>query len=548
MAAGSADGGDALDKTMPAVVVGGVPQTGDIEPVPLPESLMEASSSSTTLQYKDFKTGLIVKDWRLEEPLGEGGGGKVFACTHTETERRGAFKVVNLRDGPQLGVQLSKLTFEVRTFNQKLHPNVIAVLDANLRKRPMWMVTEFIPGRPLEAELDAHPEGLDLDVALHYAEQIGDGLATVHALGVIHRDLKPANILVRTDTMQPVIIDFGESRFRQAKTHVGTGKVYGSVGYAPPEMLSPDWSAVADGRIDVFQLGVILYEMVSAQGSPFRIGTRSMMESVIATVRSEPPSLEARVGPEVWAIIWRALRKRPEERFPTMADMVAAIREERARRGFAQDANPTAPLPSQTAPSLSAPTTPSPASWAHAPTYAPDAGSVRSSSAAHAMDVVAATSQAVHAGTPPTASPSTNNRTVLLAGISVVLLLGLLGVVGFVELNGNRDDDVRQGDDAARAAASQQEAAAELDPPRVETDDGDAPSLAEKEESPNSSSAPSPNDSLSADAPSTAAAPTPPPPLPAAPAPAQRIRRTSRPASPPPSPPPPKKKKYVPDF
>ncbi len=430
----------ALDATLPVAYLGGVPQTGDIEPVSLPGETL-SSSVTPSLRYEDFKPGITVKDWLLDKPLGEGGGGKVFACIHTQTQRRGAFKVVNLREGPHQEVQLSKLTFEVRTFNEKIHPNVVHCLDANLRQRPMWMVTEYIPGRPLDEVLEDNAGGLAVDVALHYAEQIGSGLAAVHVLGVVHRDLKPQNVLLREDTFQPVIIDFGESRFRQARTHTGSGKVFGSLGYTPPEMLmaGSDASGLADGRIDVFQLGVLLYEMLTGQGSPFRAGAANFSEVIVATLRQEPPSLEADVGPEVWAIIWRALRKHPDERFPTMADMVAAIRQERQRRGFVEDTNRTSLLSSMDGSlSLSASLPSTPSAMTHAQTQAQAPASygvpMLQPAAAHAGQGASPSTSHVHTAPAATgtAPASGSSRMTLLAVLSVVMLLGVGGMAAFV--------------------------------------------------------------------------------------------------------------------
>jgi len=330
-------------------VIGGVPQLdlGVTQPSPgAPDAAtpapagMPTPSSSPGLSYGDFKPGLVVSKWKLLEKIGKGGSAKVFKVQHTETHRYAAMKVLAAqRKGAELEVQLSKLAAEVRTFNEKVHPSIVHHLDANLSEPTYWIVTELLDGRSLEEIIkDSGP--MSTELLLRYAGQLANGLSVVHGFGVIHRDLKPSNVLI-SDAYLATVIDFGESRFRTARTQ---HQLYGTVGYTPVEMLmdkdntkTADGRELADGRIDVYQLGLIMYEMATGGENPFTTGRQTNGEIIQAIVHLEPPSLEHVVGPHTWAIIWRALRKHPDDRFASMADMAVAIQQARQDLGYRDD-------------------------------------------------------------------------------------------------------------------------------------------------------------------------------------------------------------------
>lgn len=338
-------------------VIGGVPQLDlgitQLSPgtavTATPSTTSTSSTVSPTLSYGDFKPGVVVSKWKLLEKIGKGGSAKVFKVQHTETHRYAAMKVLAAqRKGAELEVQLSKLAAEVRTFNEKVHPSIVHHLDANLSEPTYWIVTELLDGRPLDEVIkDGGP--MSTNLLLHYAGQIASGLSVVHGFGVIHRDLKPTNILV-SDAHLATVIDFGESRFRTARTQ---HQLYGTVGYTPVEMLmdkdntkTADGRELADGRIDVYQVGLIMYEMATGGENPFTSGRQTNGEVIQAIVHLEPPSLEQVVGPHTWAIIWRALRKHPDDRFASMADMAVAIQSARQALGYHEDLDRTSLLAS----------------------------------------------------------------------------------------------------------------------------------------------------------------------------------------------------------
>jgi hypothetical protein len=169
---------------------------------------------------------------------------------------------------------------------------------------------------------------------LKYAVQIADASAKAHSAGIVHRDLKPANIMV-TDEGLVKVVDFGLAKLTQRagdndrtvtidnapRTEEGT--MVGTVAYMSPEQAQ---GKKVDGRSDIFSFGAVLYEMIT--------GKRALGESKISTLSailySEPApvsKLASGVPPELARIVTRCLRKDPENRFQTMADLKVALRE-----------------------------------------------------------------------------------------------------------------------------------------------------------------------------------------------------------------------------
>ena len=173
---------------------------------------------------------------------------------------------------------------------------------------------------------------LDIPSAVQIVVGIAQGLAYAHEKGVIHRDIKPENILI-TEQGIPKITDWGMSRILASTMPTVVGF---SISYAAPEQVAPSQYGNTDQRTDIFQLGVVFYELVTGV-QPFR---GEDMGQVISAILHEDPDLPSSLVPAaiiVDPIILKCLEKRPEDRYQSVqemfADLSAVMREQDQSRG-----------------------------------------------------------------------------------------------------------------------------------------------------------------------------------------------------------------------
>lgn len=177
-------------------------------------------------------------------------------------------------------------------------------------ERP-WLATEYIPGPTLrEAVVDVGT--LDADRLAALGMGLAEGLAAIHAHGLIHRDLKPGNVIMAADG--PRIIDFGIARAVDSSTLTGTGTVLGTFGFMPPEQISADAPVPAG---DVFALGCVL--VFAARGAgPF---DASSVLAIMHRVLHEPPDLRG-VPDGLREVVAACLAKDPAQR-PETGELIA---------------------------------------------------------------------------------------------------------------------------------------------------------------------------------------------------------------------------------
>lgn len=263
--------------------------------------------------------------YRLEERLGAGGYGVVFAGEHLRLKRRVAVKVFKPAAGNDSAEALERFRREGALAAQIKHPNVVEVLDAGVSGEGIaYLVMALLEGYALAREIREGRVGVVR--ALRVCEVVCRGLAAAHALGVVHRDVKPENVYVDWSGGQEVIkvVDFGiaavveSGRGERMETLTAAGSVVGTPAYVAPERVM---GGTYDGRVDVYAVGVMLYEMVCGV-TPFGAAGESGIRVLLAHVHDAPPSPKERVAEldeEVSEYILRLLTKRPEQR-PTAAE------------------------------------------------------------------------------------------------------------------------------------------------------------------------------------------------------------------------------------
>src|SRR5437588_418483 len=229
--------------------------------------------------------------------------------------------------------QLSRFKTEARSASALNHPNILTVYEIGAEGNRQFIATEFIEGMTLRASLACGR--MNLHAALEIAVQVASALAAAHETGVVHRDIKPENIMLRPDGYAKVL-DFGiakltEQRLDSNLGDPGTmallqtrpGLVLGTARYMSPEQTR---GQTVDARSDIWSLGVVIYEMIAGI-PPFHGKTPS--DCIASILTTQPPPLSG-VLPEVplnlESILQKALRKNRDERYQTISEMLAGLR------------------------------------------------------------------------------------------------------------------------------------------------------------------------------------------------------------------------------
>src|SRR5262249_50114538 len=241
-----------------------------------------------------------------------------------------ALKVVR-KDFSAKEDSLARLQQEARLAGSLNHPNVVAIYDVGLHEGIFYVVSELLEGEKLRERLSAGT--VPLTNALDWAAQVARGLGAAHERGVVHRDLKPENVfLTRSGHLK--LLDFGIAK-ATVETSTGerglleptvgangvataSGALLGTPGYMSPEQVRCE---PLDARSDVFSLGAILYELLSAH----RAFPGSFLESGYAVLHTDPPALPASVPFPVARLVRRCLEKAPEQRFRSAVDLSFAL-------------------------------------------------------------------------------------------------------------------------------------------------------------------------------------------------------------------------------
>ncbi|MBM9507189.1 serine/threonine-protein kinase [Actinacidiphila acididurans] len=260
--------------------------------------------------------------YRLEESLGGGGFGRVYAAVDQRLSRRVAVKVLTLReewgDGDRSERQ-GRFRRETVAAAALSHPNVATVHDAGEHEGRPFLVMELLNGTDFRQVL-LERGGLPVADVLSYGAQICAGLQHAHERGLIHRDIKPENVMLLPDGVVK-ICDFGlvTQRDTTLTRYTDPHAVLGSPRFFSPEQAQ---GHEVTEQSDLYSLGCVLYAML-AEGPPFTAG--NAVGYAYAHVHETPERIESR-RPEVPAdlarLIHRLLAKRPEDR-PAGAGEVA---------------------------------------------------------------------------------------------------------------------------------------------------------------------------------------------------------------------------------
>jgi serine/threonine protein kinase len=295
----------------------------------------ETLAAPAASALEDLVPGLLIADrYRVENALGRGSMGVVVAARHLALNQRVALKFMRVEDRSR--EFRTRFAREARVCAKLNNEHVVRVIDfGTWRDHAVYMAMECLEGEDLAAHLRDRGQ-LEVKVAIDYAVQACEGLAEVHANGVVHRDLKPSNLfLTRRDDGSPLIkiLDFGISKWVEPNSGVDaelteTGAVLGTPRFMSPEQLFG--ANDVDARADVWALGAIVYQLLTGK-PPFEATSLPNLCALLLTGESPtPPStLRPELTPAIDAAILGCLERDVALRTPNVAelagDLLAAI-------------------------------------------------------------------------------------------------------------------------------------------------------------------------------------------------------------------------------
>ncbi|HUR94330.1 MAG TPA: serine/threonine-protein kinase [Gemmatimonadales bacterium] len=264
----------------------------------------------------------LADHYRLERELGQGGMATVYLAEDLKHHRKVAVKVLR----PDLAATLGDERFarEIEVAARLQHPHILGVLDSGEADGFFYYVMPYVDGETLRDRLARGGE-LPVPEAVRLLGEIAEALSVAHRAGVVHRDIKPENVLL--SGRHAMVMDFGvakavsEASGRQQLTTAGVA--LGTPAYMAPEQASAD--PQMDGRVDIYALGVLAYEMLTGH-TPFP-GLNPQQTLAAHVMQAPVPVGQQRQGlsPALEALVMRCLAKRPADRFQTADDIVAAL-------------------------------------------------------------------------------------------------------------------------------------------------------------------------------------------------------------------------------
>jgi len=271
-------------------------------------------------------SGTHLGPYEILAPLGAGGMGEVYRARDTRLDRNVAIKILP-REMSSDPVRKQRFEREAKTISSLNHPHICVLHDVGSQDGLSYLVMECLEGETLAKRLEKGP--LPLEQVLKFGAQIADALDKAHRAGIVHRDMKPGNIMLTTTGAK--LLDFGLAKPAVALTSAATltvttpsspvterGTILGTFQYMSPEQVE---GKELDGRSDIFSLGAVLYEMVTAQRA---FEGKSQLSVASAILEKEPAAITTvrpLTPPSLEHVIKKALAKLPEERWQSATFM-----------------------------------------------------------------------------------------------------------------------------------------------------------------------------------------------------------------------------------
>jgi serine/threonine protein kinase len=282
--------------------------------------------------------GALFGRYRIECVLGSGGMGVVYLARDTRLNRQVALKIPRFDSDGKLRL-IERFRREARVMASVEHRNLCPIINVDEHDGRHYLTMAYINGKPL-SQLIKNGSCFPAVQIAEWIRKLAMALDAAHRAGVVHRDLKPANIII-DESGEPILMDFGLAWMAHETDSRVTiaGAIIGTPAYMSPEQAEcePDRVGAAS---DIYSLGAILYELLA--GCPIRTGSVTrVLYKLMHETPLRPSEIRSGVDLRLEEICWRAIARRPDDRFGTAADFAEAI-----SRRHVSSVVPVAVLPS----------------------------------------------------------------------------------------------------------------------------------------------------------------------------------------------------------
>lgn len=273
----------------------------------------DLGGGNVDINAETIRESLIGDRFELQGEINRGSMGIVYRALDRSLDEVVAIKVLNdfLTSDPKA---VARFKQECRSARRLSHPNIVRIhdfLDLDDRK---LISMEYIEGEDLKKMLGRQVT-LTEDMIYNYLRQLCDAMAYAHRLGIIHRDLKPANIMI-DERNQVKVTDFGIAKVIDASATNNGTMIMGTPLYMSPEQIQ---GGSIDGRVDIYALGVMLYELVTG-APPFYEGNIEYQH-----IHNPVPDMKIAVSDTLKKIILKCVQKNPEDRYKSFEEIQAEL-------------------------------------------------------------------------------------------------------------------------------------------------------------------------------------------------------------------------------
>ena len=275
-----------------------------------------------TLKPAPASVQSIIPGYTLTHKIGAGG----FATVYKGRDAKGstvAIKLPKIMDSTVDISVLEKFRAESDIWKKLKHENIVNFLKGDIRPVP-YMVIEYMEGGNLLELMKAGP--LPSDRAISIIKQVLSGMAYAHRMASVHRDIKPENILFTRDGTAK-ISDWGIGKFMASESVSKTIGGKGTLAYSSPEQVSKDKFGEVDWSTDIFQLGIVCYEMLTGENPFYSEDSVGIVNNIVNKIPLPPSTFNREIPVELDRIILRALEKEKEKRWSSAEVMYDRMKE-----------------------------------------------------------------------------------------------------------------------------------------------------------------------------------------------------------------------------
>lgn len=269
--------------------------------------------------------GTILADrYEILQEIGKGGMGVIYKARDLNAESDASNMVavkLLLNNAQENEVLRSRFSVEARAASSLNHPNIVKMYEYSFTPEGLpFMIMQWLPGSTLDAMITDGQ--IDIERAIQFIIQMCEALSHAHRHDIIHRDIKPGNIMIVTEdaTEKAVLVDFGIAKIfaQPGKTSMHltkTGQIFGSPLYMSPEQCM---GQKLDARSDIYSLGCVLYECITGS-TPF--AADNVLGVIYQHINDQPAAFaSSRKEKALESLVYKAMAKKPEERFQSMND------------------------------------------------------------------------------------------------------------------------------------------------------------------------------------------------------------------------------------